>query len=99
MQTSQKEKRCYFFCYEGAVEAKNVRKNVKCQDFGLDTFLVKGSNMENIATSVRTENVRSGIFQIFNIGYILMSFTYFSFLPICCRESTLLKLFCSELQP
>ena len=54
MKTSQKKKRCYFFCYEGVVEDKNVRgvkKNVsvKSQDFGLETFFVKGNNMENIA--------------------------------------------------
>ena len=47
---------CYFFYYEGAVEGKNVRKNGKGQDFGSETFLVKGSNMENIATSAGTEN-------------------------------------------
>ena len=44
-------KYCYFFCYEGAIEGKIVRKNEKTQDFGLETFFVKESNMENIATS------------------------------------------------
>ena len=34
-----------FFCYKGAVEGKNPRKNGKSQDFGLETFFVKGSNM------------------------------------------------------
>lgn len=56
--------------------SQKLKKKRKMSTFGLDTFLVKGSNIENIATSVRTENVRLGIFQIFNIGYILMSFTY-----------------------
>ena len=51
MKTSQKKKRCYFFCYEGVVVGKNVRKIVKSQDFGLHTFFVKVSNVENIATS------------------------------------------------
>ena len=36
MKTSQKKKRCHFFCYEGAVEAKIVRKSVKSQ--GLRDF-------------------------------------------------------------
>ena len=41
-------KYCYFFCYEDTVESKNVRKNGKSQDFGLEIFPVKSSNMENI---------------------------------------------------
>ena len=32
------------------------KKSVKTQDFGLETFFVKGSNMENIATGAGTEN-------------------------------------------
>ena len=44
MKTGQKKKRCYFFCYESAVKDKIVRKSVKNQDFGLETFFVKGSN-------------------------------------------------------
>ena len=40
MKTSQKIKRCNFFCYEGAVEARNVRKSVKRHGFGLETFFV-----------------------------------------------------------
>ena len=46
---------CYFFCYEGTVEGKNVRKKGKNQDFGLETFFPKGSNMENTATTAGTE--------------------------------------------
>ena len=61
MKTSQKKKRCYFFRYEGAVEGKNVRKNVKSQDFELETFADKGSNIENVATSAGTENLKSKI--------------------------------------
>ena len=61
MRTSQKKKRCYFFCYEGDIDGKNERKSVKSQDFGLETFFLKGSNMENIATSAETENWRSRI--------------------------------------
>ena len=45
----------------GAIEGKNVRENVKSQDFRSDTFFVKGSNMENITASARTENWRSRI--------------------------------------
>ena len=52
---SQKKKSCYFFCYEGAVEGKNVRKNLKSQDFVLDTFFIKGGKMESIETSAETE--------------------------------------------
>ena len=48
MKTSQKTKR-YLFCYEGAVEGKNVGKSVKSQDFELEKILVKGSNMKNTA--------------------------------------------------
>ena len=49
MDISHKKKRCYFFCYEGAAEAKrkNVRKSLENQEFGLETFFVKGSNMGN----------------------------------------------------
>ena len=61
VKASQKKKRCYFFCQEGVVESKNVRKSVKSQDFGLETFFAKGSNMENIATTAETENLRSRI--------------------------------------
>ena len=56
MKESQKKKDCYLFCYEGAVEGKNIRKSVKRQDFEFETFLVKGSNMENMAASAETEN-------------------------------------------
>ena len=42
------------FCYEGSVEGKTVRKSVKSQDFGLETFFIKRSNMKNIATSEET---------------------------------------------
>ena len=45
----EKKKRCYFFCYKDVVEDKNVRQSVESQDFVLETFSVKGSNMENIA--------------------------------------------------
>ena len=52
-----RRKYCYFFCYEGAIGAKKVKKKTrKSQDLGLDTFFVKGSNMENIATNAGTEN-------------------------------------------
>ena len=61
MKTSQNKEGCYFFCYEGAVEGINVIKSVKTQEFGLETFFVKGSNIENIATSAETENRRSRI--------------------------------------
>ena len=58
MKTSQKKKCYHFFCYEGAVEGKNLRKSVKNQDFRLETFFVKGSKMEKIATSaeLKTED-------------------------------------------
>ena len=49
MKTSQKKKRCYFFCCEGAVEDKHVRESVKSQYFELDIFFVKRDNMENKA--------------------------------------------------
>ena len=61
VKASQKKKRCYFFCQEGVVESKKVRKSVKSQDFGLEAFFAKGSNMENIATTAETENLRSRI--------------------------------------
>ena len=44
-----KRKRCNFFCYEGVVENRNVRQSVKSQDFELQTFFLKGKNIENIA--------------------------------------------------
>ena len=44
-----KKKRCNFFCYEGVVENRNVRQSVKSQDFELQTFFLKGKNIENIA--------------------------------------------------
>ena len=44
----EKKKYCYFFCYDGVLEEKNVRKSVNSQDFGLDIFSVKGNNMKNI---------------------------------------------------
>ena len=57
MKVSLRRKYCYFFCYEGAVEGKNVKKKPEIsQDFGLETFFVKVTNMENIATSAGTEN-------------------------------------------
>ena len=49
MKTSQKKKCCYFFCYKGVVEDKNIRQSVKSQDFELKIFFIKGNNMENIA--------------------------------------------------
>ena len=78
MNTWQKKERCYFFCYEGVVEGINVGKRVKTQDFGLETFFVKGSNMENIATSAGSENWRSRILffvclHTFHVGWILVS--------------------------
>ena len=48
-------KYCYFFCYEGAAEGKNVRKKTE-KGFGLETFFVKGSNLENIGTNAGNEN-------------------------------------------
>ena len=58
MKTLQKNKRCYFFILMilGAIEGKNLRENVKSQDFRLETFFVKGSNMENVTASAGTEN-------------------------------------------
>ena len=38
-----KKEAFYFFCYEGAIEGKNVRKSVKSQYFGLDKFLSQGA--------------------------------------------------------
>ena len=58
MKTSQKKKRCYFFCYEGTVEGKDVRMNVKSRDFGLETFFVKGINMEKTVTSAGPKKMR-----------------------------------------
>ena len=49
-------KSCYFFCYEGAVEGKNVKKNEKKSRFWIRDIFVKGNNLENIATSAGTEN-------------------------------------------
>ena len=85
MKTFQKKKRCYFFCYESVLESKNVRKSVKSQVLGLERFFVKGSKMEKIVSSAGTEN------------WILILYTYFSFLPISCRRVIVLKLFCNVL--
>ena len=65
MKTSQKKKCCYFFCDEDVVEDKALRLSFKSQDFGLETFLVKGNNMENIANYCR--NLKH------EIGYKLIS--------------------------
>ena len=48
-------KYCYFFCYEGAVESKNVKKPKKSQDFGLETFFFKRSRME-LVKELKTDN-------------------------------------------
>lgn len=67
------------FIYFVRKAPKNVRKSVKKQDFEtfwrLETFFVKSSNMENIATSARTENWKT-----FQIGRILISYTCLSFM-------------------
>ena len=39
----RKKKRGYFFCYEGVVEDKNLRKSVKSQHVGLEVFSSKGT--------------------------------------------------------
>ena len=45
----------YLFCYEGSAEGKNVKKKAE-KDFGLATFFIKGTNLENIANNAGTEN-------------------------------------------
>ena len=67
----------------GAMEGKNIRENVKSEDFRLETFFVQGSNMENITARAGTENQRSRIIFLvslhnFHIGWILILYTYLS---------------------
>ena len=41
-------RRSVVFLLLEVVEDKNLRQNVESQEFGLETFLVKGNNVENI---------------------------------------------------
>ena len=87
MTTFQKKKRCYFFCYEGAIEGKNVRKSLKSQN---------GSNMEQYGEYSKLVQE-----YYFSCAYILLILTgchvhVFSFVQIAVAVMSL-KLFSNVL--
>ena len=71
-----------FFCYDGAIEGKNVRKSLKSRDFGFDTFFVKGSNMDIIATIVQELKTRDPEFYCRYVHILFILPRYLSHIPI-----------------
>ena len=96
MKTLQKKK-LFVLLWRPRRQQKRKKKRKKSR-FVRESFFIKGSNMENIATSAGTKNLRLRILfymysHTFHIGWILTPHSCFSCIPISWRETISLKCF------